>query len=207
MFLKWKKRGKQFMKNLTSFICGATMAIALLCYGSHAYAVGANTPFTTYEGEAGTLAGGASTVTYVPVNDNKFSPELEASGHAYVKLTGTGQSVTWTNNTGHNVTAINVRFCIPDAPNGGGTTATLDLYVNGTMRQAITIDSTHEYLYVAGKGFLGSSTPGPGLSPHLFWDDFHFFVTGAAIAPGSTIMFKQDSANTAAFYDIDCVDR
>src|SRR5882762_10586661 len=146
------------MKNQPRFICGVITAITLLlcCGSNHAFAVGANTPFTTYEGEAGTLAGGASTVTYVPVNDNKFSPELEASGHAYVKLTGTGQSVTWTNNTGHNVTAINVRFCIPDASNGGGITSTLDFYVNGSMRQAVTLDSSFEYLYVTDRNqFLG----------------------------------------------------
>ena len=51
------------------------------------------------------------------------SPQGEADGHAYVQLTGTGQSVS-----GCRV--------IPDRQ-GGGMTSTLDLYVNGTFRQAL----------------------------------------------------------------------
>src|SRR5882762_5211 len=195
------------MKNLTGSICGVTMAIMLLCYGSHAYAVGATTPFTTYEGESATLGGGASAVTYAPVANAPFSPGQEASGHAYAQLTGTGQSMTWTNNTGQNITALDVRFCIPDATNGGGTTGTLDLYVNGTMRQAVNFSSAQEWEYYTPgvSGHVGK-IPGAGLYPHQFWDDTHFFITGAPVAPGSTIMFKQDSANTAAFYRIDCID-
>ena len=198
------------MKNLSSFVCAATMAITLLCYGSNAYAVGAATPFTTYEGEAGTLAGGASVVTYAPVNPGVSTAALEASGHAYVQLTGTSQSVTWTNNTGGNITALNVRFCTPDAPSGGGATSTLDLYVNGTMRQVVTFSSAQEWLYEPNGSlygtFGGSEVPGSGLQAHMFWDETHFFITGAAVANGSTIMFKKDSTNTAAFYYIDCVD-
>ncbi|MEI9960359.1 MAG: hypothetical protein WDM76_04275 [Limisphaerales bacterium] len=55
------------------------------------------------------------------------SPELEASGHAYVQLAATGQSVTWTNTSDQNFTAINLRSCIPDAPTGGGISNTINL--------------------------------------------------------------------------------
>src|SRR5579862_6572751 len=191
------------------------IALALLSCGDKAYAVGAATPFTTIEAETGTVAGGATIVTYVPINNNISSPELEASGHAYVKLTGTGQSVTWTNNSGKSVTAINVRASVPPAPNrttstatGSPNTFTLDLYVNGAFRQAITLDSTRTWLYESGLNNWGGAVE-PSSSnpyPHVFWDEAHFMVTGAAIAPGSTIMLKQDSTNTASFYYIDCID-
>jgi len=196
------------MKSTLRILGLLNIAIALLCCASnHAYAVGATTPFTTYEGEAGTLAGGASVVTYTPVNNGLSSAALEASGHAYVQLTATKQSLTWTNTTGKSITFLNIRFCTPDAANGGGTTATLDLYVNGTMRQAITLNSSKEWEYETNINSDGNSkTPGSGLSPHIFWDESHFFITGAAIANGSTIMLKKDSTNTGAFYYIDCID-
>src|ERR1700682_990041 len=124
------------MKNFIKGIGVLSVVIALWCYGENACAtVGATTPFTIYEAEAGTLGGGASVVSLTSPPTTEFSsPVLEASGHAYVTLTGTGQSVTWTNNTGHNITAVNLRYCIPDSPTGGGINATIDLLVNGSFR-------------------------------------------------------------------------
>ena len=144
-----------------------------------------------------------------------MSPELEASGKAYVALAGTGQSVTWTNNTGQGITAINFRASVPPAPNrttstatGSPNTFTLDLYVNGIFRQAVTLTSAQTWLYQpASYGFYWSPIPTTAdPDPHVFWDEAHTFITGAAIAPGSTIMLKQDSTNTASFYWLDCID-
>jgi hypothetical protein len=42
--------------------------------------------------------------------------------------------------------------------------------------------------------------------PRVFFDESRAFVTGAPIAAGSTLQLKKDSANTAAFYDIDVID-
>ncbi len=169
---------------------------------------GANTPFTTIEAESGALAGGATAVSLTVTNPppNVSSPAMEASGRAYVQLTATGQSVSWTNPVA-NATALNVRFCIPDGAAGGGTTATLDLYINGVFRQAVTMSSAQAWVYesnIAANGM--SNTPGTGLYPHVFFDETHFFITGAPVASGSTIMLKRDAANTASFYYIDCVD-
>jgi hypothetical protein len=43
-------------------------------------------------------------------------------------------------------------------------------------------------------------------NPRVFFDEFHTFVTGAAIAAGSTFALTRDSANTASFYNVDVVD-
>src|SRR5689334_15300232 len=62
---------------------------------------GATTPFTSYEAEAGALGGGASIISLTAAPTTPYSSAaLEASGHAYVHLGDTGQSVAWTNNTG-----------------------------------------------------------------------------------------------------------
>jgi hypothetical protein len=181
-----------------------------------AMAVGASTPFTTYEAEAGTLAGGAAIVSLTSPPTTEFSsPQLEASGHAYVKLTAVGHSVTWTNNTGQNITAINIRASIPPTTDGNGQTATLDFYVNGSFRQALTLSSKQTWLWESSSNYDGmnhTSSGGTYPNPHVFWDEAHAFISGAAVAPGNTIMLKWDSSNTlssssiGSFYYIDCVD-
>ncbi|WP_084557194.1 galactose-binding domain-containing protein [Hamadaea tsunoensis] len=168
---------------------------------------GATLPFTSYEAEAGTLSGGATTValTAAPTTQYSSAP-LEASGHAYVQLTATGQGVQWTNTTGHALSAVNVRASIPDNAAGTGTTATLDLYVDGTFRQAINLNSKQTWLYENSGNYNGNSqNPGDG-NPRVFFDESRTFVTGTPIAAGSTFALKRGSSNTASFYYVDVVD-
>jgi Carbohydrate binding module (family 6)/F5/8 type C domain/Abnormal spindle-like microcephaly-assoc'd, ASPM-SPD-2-Hydin/Right handed beta helix region len=171
-------------------------------------AAGATTPFTSYEAEAGSLGGGASTVSLTSAPTTQYSSAvLEASGHAYVHLSGTGQSVQWTNNTSQAISFINVRASIPDSASGGGITATLDLYVDGAFRQTLNLNSKQTWVYEGNNHYNGSDDQNPADGdPRVFWDDSHTFVTGTPIAPGSTFSLKQDSSNTASFYDIDVID-
>ncbi|HXA44065.1 MAG TPA: carbohydrate-binding protein [Candidatus Angelobacter sp.] len=199
------------IKQSTSIVClaGILALLALLpgfC-GRACAGVGATTPFTSFEAEAGALGGGASIVSLTAPPTTEFSsPQLEASGHAFVQLTNTGQSVTWTNTTGQNITALNLRSCIPDAATGGGITSTIDLYVNGIFRQAFSVNSLQNYCY-EGTNYNGQTDKNPADGdPRGFWNDTHAFIAGAAVAPGDTITFQKDSANTAAFYYIDVVD-
>lgn len=193
---------------LTHCSCAAVVATALLfCGGKACASVGAVTPFISYEAEAGTLGGGASIVSLnSPPTTQYSSPQLEASGHAYVQLTATGQYVQWVNNTGKSITAINLRSCIPDASGGGGITSTIDLYVNGAFRQAISVNSQQNYCY-EGTSYNNQTDKNPADGdPRDFWNDTQTFITGAAIAPGSTIRLQKDSANSASFYYIDVID-
>src|SRR4030095_9263463 len=114
------------------------VALALIGTEFSAGAVGAITPFTSIEAESGRLGGGATMryLTNAPTTQYS-SAELEASGHAYVRLDATGEYAEWTNSTGQAVTFVNLRYSIPDATNGGGISATLDLYVDGVFRQSL----------------------------------------------------------------------
>jgi hypothetical protein len=169
--------------------------------------IGASTPFTSYEAESGMLAHGATVVSVAAPPTTEFSsPQLEASGHAYVNLGQTGESVSWTNNTGQTITAINVRYSIPDAPGGGGIASTLDLLVNGVFRQALSVNSKQTWVYESASNYNGMSKDPTQGFPHVFWDETHAFITGAAVSPGSTITLQMDSSNTAAYYNIDVVD-
>ncbi len=168
---------------------------------------GATTPFTTYQAPEGTLGGGASVVSLTSAPTSEYdTPQGEATGHAYVQLTGTGQSVQWTNDTGQPVSFINVRASIPDSSTGGGITATLDLYVNGTFRQALNMNSIQTWQYEGNNNYNGSDQNPADGDPRDFWDDFNAWVSGAAIPAGATITLQKDSANTASFYWINSID-
>jgi len=192
------------MKSGFQFLFLSGVAALLLFSAERAGAtVGATTPFTSIEAEDGQLAGGATVhaLTGPLPSYKRSSPENEASGRAYVELSGTGQSVTWKNTTTQSFTAINIRFSIPDAPQGGGTTNTLNLYVDGKMRQSVPLNSAQCWLYHNN----GTKDPSAG-SPYKFFDETHLFITGAPVAPGSSLTLQQDATNTAAFYWIDVID-
>ena len=121
--------------------------------------IGATTPFISYEAESGTLGGGATVVSLTSTSTTEFSsPQREASGHAFVNLGNTGQSVTWTNNTGKNITFVNVRYSIPDSSSGGGITSTSNLYVNGSFRQAINVNSIQTWVYESSGSYAGEAS-------------------------------------------------
>ncbi|MFF4754633.1 glycosyl hydrolase family 28-related protein [Streptomyces sp. NPDC002514] len=169
-------------------------------------AAGATTPFVTVEAESGTLGGGARVRSVKPGDPAPTAAtlETEASGYALVELKNTGDAVTLRNNTGKDANTLVVRASIPDAPQGGGITASLNLYVNGTFRQAITLSSQQEWNY--RDATTNPDDPNAGGSPYHFYNEFPVWVTGSPIPAGSTITLKKDSANTAAVYDVDSVD-
>jgi hypothetical protein len=167
---------------------------------------GAATPFVTVEAETGTLAGGATKRSIVPsaTAPTAASLEGEASGYSLVELKTAGSSVTLPNNTGKSANTLVIRASIPDAAAGGGITASIDLYVNGVYRQAISLSSKQAWNYQNSTTTLDD--PKGGGMPYRFYNSFPVWVTGAPIAAGSTIKFQKDAANTAANYDIDSVD-
>lgn len=168
---------------------------------------GATMPFTTYQAPEAQLGGGASVVSLTSAPTSQYdSPQGEASGHAYVQLTGTGQSVQWTNETGAPISFINVRASIPDSTTGGGIQATLDLYVNGVFRQAVAMNSIQTWQYEGNGNYQGTNQNPANGDPRDFWDEFHTFVTGTPIPPGATFSLQKDSANTASFYWINSID-
>ncbi|SDM65820.1 carbohydrate-binding protein [Actinacidiphila guanduensis] len=181
--------------------------VPLTAAAAAAQGVGATTPFTTYEAEAGTLGGGAQAVTLTSAPTTQYSSAaLEASGHGYVHLAGTGQSVRWTNTTGQPISFVNVRASIPDSASGGGITATLDLYVDGVFRQALNLNSKQTWVY-EGTNYNNSDDQNPAEGdPRVFFDESHTFVAGSPIAPGSTLTLQKDAANTASSYDVDAID-
>ncbi|TDU03019.1 F5/8 type C domain-containing protein [Streptomyces sp. 846.5] len=151
---------------------------------------GANMPYDVYEAENGMIGGGAAVV-----GPNRTIGDLagEASGRKAVTLDTTGAYVQW--NTTNPTNTLVTRFNIPDAPGGGGTTATLDVYVNGTFLQTITLNSKYEWLYGAETG--PGNDPSAG-SPRHIYDEAHI-VLNQTVPADSVIKLQKDAANTSQY--------
>lgn len=100
---------------------------------------GANVAFSEQEAE-----NAVNTGAIIGPDRTAYSLPAEASGRSAVKLT-TGQYVEFILPKSAN--AITVRYALPDAPNGGGITAPLDVTVNGKNRRSMTLTSQYSYLY------------------------------------------------------------
>lgn len=163
-------------------------------------APGARVPFTTLEAEAdGTLTNGTRRVMGAPV----AGPESEASGYGFVQLDRTGDYLEFPQVPAAD--ALVIRHCIPDAPAGGGITATLGLYINGERRQSLALSSRHTWLYGSGKPHENGQAQEPSPHPHVFWDETRVFIRGG-LRPGDRLRLQRDAGDEAAFYRIDLVD-
>jgi len=151
---------------------------------------GANMPYDVYQAEDGQTGGGAAVV-----GPNRTIGDLagEASGRKAVTLDSTGAYVQWSTRASTNT--LVTRFSIPDAPGGGGTTATLDVYVNGTFLQTITLNSKFAWLYGAETG--PGNDPSAGSPRHLY-DEAHVML-GQTVPAGSVIKLQKDAANTSQY--------
>jgi hypothetical protein len=170
---------------------------------------GATLPYTEYEAEnanyTGTLIGPSTTMWEHGGNLNT-EIAAESSGREAVQLTNQGQYVRFT--TGNQCNSIVVREIIPDAPGGGGITATLSCVVNGpgvNFTQELNLSSAYSWDY----GNIEASTnynknPGGGTPFHLY-DETHALF-GQEVPAGSTITLQKGANDTAAYYVIDFVD-
>ncbi|MFF5121767.1 right-handed parallel beta-helix repeat-containing protein [Dactylosporangium aurantiacum] len=112
--------------------------------------------------------------TVIGPDRTAYTLPAEASGRSAVKLTP-GQYVEFTLPKSAN--AINVRYSIPDAPNGGGITSPLDVTVNGGKKTTMTLTSQYSWLY---NQYPFSNDPNAGLLHPDWW------ITECACVPAVT---------------------
>jgi len=166
-------------------------------------APGANMPFVTHEAEAPDNISNGKYVTLEGLPElEAHSPEIEASGRAFVELNKTGNYLEFPNVAAADTLVI--RHCIPDAPEGGGQTATLGLYVNGERRQDLKLTSKYNWLYSDGKKQNGQSNT-PTAHPHVFWDESRYWIEGG-LKKGDSLRLQKDDVDQAAYYRIDLID-
>jgi hypothetical protein len=130
---------------------------------------GASVGFVEQEAENAATNG-----TLIGPDRTAYTLPAEASGRKAVKL-APGQYVEFTLPKAAN--AINVRYSIPDAPNGGGITAPLDVTVNGGARRSLTLTSQYSWLY---NQYPFSNDPNAGLLHPDWW------ITECSCVPAAT---------------------
>jgi hypothetical protein len=113
---------------------------------------GADLGFVEQEAENAVTDG-----TVIGPGTDAYTLAAEASGRSAVTLQP-GQYVEFTLPKAAN--AITVRYSIPDAPAGGGTTAPLDVTVNGHDHRGMTLTSQYAWLYNEYP-FTNDPTAGP----------------------------------------------
>ncbi|MEV6423794.1 CARDB domain-containing protein [Streptomyces sp. NPDC051662] len=162
---------------------------------------GAAVPYVEYEAEAaryqGTLLETDPLRTFGHTN---FA--TESSGRKSVRLNSTGQFVEFTSTNPSN--SIVVRNSIPDAPNGGGTEATISLYVNDTFVRKLTLSSKHSWLYGDTDG-PEALTNTPQADARRLFDESHALLP-TTYPVGTKFRLQRDAADSAAFYIIDLID-
>jgi hypothetical protein len=163
---------------------------------------GANVPWITYEAENMTNSGGTiigPPAQVIDINAGVANTiEMEASGGQAVELTGTGQYVELTAQTGAN--AIVVRYCVPDTADGVGTNSTISLYQNGIFVQKLPVTSQYSWRYGANPF---TNNPASG-SPRNFFDEVR--LNGLTINAGDKVRIEKDANDTAAYCVVDLVD-
>src|SRR5205085_7057220 len=90
----------------------------------------------------------------------------EASGRKAVTL-GQGQFVEFT--LPQQANSIVIRYSLPDAGTGGGITAPLSLYIDGSRQADLTLTSKWSWRY---GGYQFTNNPGDG-SPFQMYDEVH----------------------------------
>ncbi|WP_027345465.1 glycosyl hydrolase family 28-related protein [Hamadaea tsunoensis] len=129
---------------------------------------GANVAFSEQEAEK------AATNGTVLAGRAAYTLPAEASGRSAVSL-APGQYVEFTLPKAAN--AITVRYSIPDAANGGGITAPLNVTVNGGDRKTLSLTSQYAWLY---NQYPFSNDPNAGLLHSDWW------ITECGCVPNST---------------------
>lgn len=182
---------------------------------------GADVPFAEQEAENAATNG-----TVIGPDRTAYTLPAEASGRKAVRLVP-GEHVEFTLPEAAN--AITVRYSIPDAPEGGGTTAPLDVAVNGTKRSTMTLTSQYSWLYNQypftndpGADLLqpgwwitecacvpSGTTPAPVISkpfrPNHFYDEQRLLL-GKRYRAGDTVRLTVPAGSRAAWTVIDVLD-
>jgi hypothetical protein len=129
----------------------------------------------------------------------------EATGRQAVQLIGQGRYVQFTLTAPAN--AVDFHYAIPDSLDGTGLTEPLDLYVNGTPNQTLSLTSQYSWLYGS---YSFDNTPTdygyPGTSaPHDFYNDVRTTFS-STLPAGTTVKLQVDSGDNSPWYVINTAD-
>jgi hypothetical protein len=171
---------------LLSWVLGLLSSVAI---APSVFARGADIPWITHEAEAMKTSGEVLGPKYAP-----HTIETESSHQQAVRLTAGGY-VEFTATAAAN--ALVLRYSLPDAPQGGGLTASLDLLINGQPVRALALTSRFAHLY---GNYPFTNDPAAGKARN-FYDELR--VKDLAIASGDTVRLQRSvAADPACIIDL-----
>ncbi|MDQ1486839.1 MAG: hypothetical protein QOJ62_2532, partial [Actinomycetota bacterium] len=194
-------------------VAGGT-AVAVVAIAANHDAAPQHGPVTSVAGSApGLTAGRGAAVPFVEqqavhasTNGTVLVPSRdqgslasEGVGRTAVTLAGKGKYVEFTLTQPAN--SLNLRYSIPDSPDGAAYNASLSVYVNGVKKNDLTLTNKFSWYYGV---FPFTNTPSNG-NAHHFYDETHQLL-GVELATGSKVRFQVDARDTASSYTIDLVD-
>ncbi|GGM32416.1 CBM35 domain-containing protein [Promicromonospora citrea] len=153
---------------------------------------GATTPYTQYEAEAG-----ATTGTRLTPSREYGTVAAESSGRSAVRLDAVGEHVDVTLTAP--ASGVVVRYSIPDDATGGGRTAPLAVYADGTKLRDVTLTSAHAWQY---GDYPFHDDPSLG-GAHRFYDELRFEIPAQ---PAGTVLRLQKDSDAVAHVDVDLVE-
>ena len=173
-------------------IRGIAIQAACLMFAAHLGAkAGADLPWTTYEAEAMRTTGTVLGPTYDP-----YQVETESSGEKCVRLNA-DQYVEFTAAAAAN--ALVVRYSLPDAPGGGGTSSSIELSINGKPIRSLGVTSRYSWLY---GNYPFTNNPADG-KPRNFYDEAR--AKGFVIAGGDVVRITKGGSDSLPLI-VDLVD-
>ncbi len=140
--------------------------------------IGAEIPWTTIEAENMRVSGIVLGPEYAP-----HRLETESSGQKCVQLSRVGEQVEFDATAAFD--SLVIRFSLPDAPTGGGTASTLDLFINDRLVQRLMLSSRNAWLY---GDYPFSNDPQQG-KPRNFYDELR--VKNLKIAKGDVVRLQK----------------
>jgi hypothetical protein len=215
---KSKRRNRFIGAFVALFLVVSTLGVLADFHSTTANAASLTSSQSQSSANAATGGAGA-TVPYVEMeahnattNGSVIGPDFrygdlasDAIDHTIVELTGQGKYVQFTLTAAAN--SIDLRYSIPDASGGGGITAPLSIYINGTKQTDLSLTSKYSWVYGPPgfgdcNGTDWSNTPS-GTASHQF-DEVHELLP--QMAAGTTVKLQVDSEDTAAWYALDVAD-
>jgi len=147
----------------------------------------------TYEAEEARTSG-----TVCGPSREYLTPEAEASGRTYVRLDKSGDYIEFA--AKEPADAVVLRYCIPDAENGGGRDMDIELLVNGQPRTKINLTSRFAWIY---GDFPWSNDPSLGKAHHFF-DESQSMV--GPIKAGDTVRLQVGELGSSDYVLLDFVE-
>ncbi len=180
---------------------GIFSAIAIVSGASIAHAqggTGATLPYVEMEAHAATTNGrilGPDAVVGDLAGDAVDRQAVQLGQGQYVQFTLPQQA-----------NSINLRYSIPDSASGGGITAPLSIYINGTKQNDLHLTSQYSWVYGTPdfSNCYGTWSNTPGGTAHHMFDEVHELLP--EMAAGTTVKLQVDSEDTAQWYAIDVAD-